>query len=104
MMNSLIKDYSEKRDFIRMQVNAEITLIVQKTNQTIKAICKDLSGTGMQIETEEAIDAGTEMHTMLPSNNESFPPFETQVVVRRCEETAEGKYLLGTEILTVKGQ
>ena len=40
-MNQNQRDYSEKRDYIRMRVDAEVTLIHQ--GQVIEAVCIDLS-------------------------------------------------------------
>lgn len=101
MMNSIIRDYSEKRDFIRMKVDTEITLSYENSDQTIKGICRDLSGTGMLIEVDEPLPEGCELHTALPSNNEAFPSFETKVKVIRCNASENGKFLIGTEILNI---
>lgn len=99
MMNSIIRDYSEKRDFIRMKVDTEISLSFENSDQTIKAVCRDLSGTGMLIEVDEPLTEGSEFNTSLPSSNEAFPSFETKVKVIRCRPTENEKYLAGTEIL-----
>lgn len=101
MINSTIRDYSEKRDFIRMKVDTEISLSFENSDKTMTAICRDLSGTGMLIETGESLIEGSEFNTSLPSTNPSFPSFETKVKVIRCEETESGKFLIGTEILNI---
>ncbi|MGB1477302.1 MAG: PilZ domain-containing protein, partial [Marinobacter salsuginis] len=43
-----MKDYSEKRDFHRMQVNSEIEITDSQGN-SFKGVCRDLSATGMQL-------------------------------------------------------
>lgn len=103
MMQSIIRDYSEKRDFIRMKIDTTITLNMKDKQKSITGVCKDLSGTGMLIEVDEAIGKGTELQTSLPSNNAAFPALETTVKVVRCSELENGGYLLGTEILKVDG-
>ena len=41
------RDYSEKRDFIRMQIETAITLT--QGSQRHEGVCLDLSSTGMQV-------------------------------------------------------
>jgi len=101
MMNSIIRDYSEKRDFIRMKVDTEISLTFENSDNTMKAVCRDLSGTGMLIETNEPLTEGSEFNTSLPSSNEAFPSFETKVKVIRCRPAENGNFLIGTEILNM---
>ncbi|GAA3558534.1 cyclic di-GMP-binding protein PilZ [Marinobacter xestospongiae] len=99
-MSMTMKDYSEKRDFHRMQVNTEIQ-ITDSSGQTYTAICRDLSGTGMQLYVEQPIAEGTEIQTLMPSTNEQFPPFETICKVLRSTPEGEG-FLLGITIVKVK--
>ncbi|MFN2360954.1 MAG: PilZ domain-containing protein [Marinobacter sp.] len=95
-----MKDYSEKRDFHRMQMNSEIEL-TDGNGVAFPGICRDLSGTGMQLFVESAFSEGDEIHALLPSTSEQFPPFETLCRVLRCEPEGDG-YLLGMEIVKVK--
>lgn len=99
-MSEFMKDYSEKRDFHRMQMNSEIE-ITDSSGAALPGICKDLSGTGMQVSVEKPFSEGDEIHTLLPSTNQQFPPFETLCRVLRCEPEGDG-YLLGMEIVKVK--
>ncbi|MFD2230564.1 PilZ domain-containing protein [Alkalimarinus sediminis] len=101
MINSIIRDYSEKRDFIRMKVDTQISLSFENSDLTMTAVCKDLSGTGMLIETDDPLAENSEFHTSLPSSNPAFPAFETKVKVIRCEESDNGKFLIGAEILNM---
>jgi hypothetical protein len=96
-----MRDYSEKRDFIRMKIDAEVILETEGGGMRYAAKCKDLSGTGMSIELQEPLAIGAEFNTSLPSNNPSFPPFNTTVKVLRCEPLPSGAYLVGVEITTV---
>lgn len=98
---SSMRDYAEKRDFIRMQVNAKIELKVAATGETTTAVCKDLSGMGMLIELERPLDIGTEVETALPSNSPEFPTFRTTARVVRSEKTDHG-YLVGLEIVKIE--
>ena len=42
------RDYAEKRDFIRMRVDAEVSLLHE--GQEIAGVCVDLSSSGMQVQ------------------------------------------------------
>lgn len=99
-MSMTMKDYSEKRDFHRMQVDAQIQ-ITDNNGQTLKAICRDLSGTGMQLYVDRPFNEGEEINTLMFSTSDQFPPFETVSEIVRCTPEGDG-YLLGTAIVTVK--
>lgn len=99
--NSRMRDYAEKRDFIRMQVNARIDLKIHATGESKTATCKDLSGMGMLLQLETPLATGTEVETALPSNSPDFPTFRTTARVVRCDQ-AEGVYLIGLEIVKIE--
>jgi hypothetical protein len=99
--NMTYRTYDEKRDFIRMKIDTEITLSLDKNNKHVKGICRDLSGTGMLIEVAEEVSEGSTCKTTLPSNNEAFPALDASITIIRCTEIEEGKYQLGTEILEI---
>ena len=103
MTNLNVRNYNEKRDFIRMKVDTEITIAVDGTDEAHKAYCRDLSGTGMLIEVDEQIAEGTICDTRLPSQNDSFPALDAKIKVVRCMPSAneEEKYELGTEIIEI---
>ena len=94
-----MKDYSEKRDFHRMQVNSEIEITDSQGNR-FKGICRDLSAAGMQIYVEQEVEAGEELQTVLHPSSDQFPPLETVCEVIRCEPDGNG-FLLGTNISEV---
>lgn len=95
------RDYAEKRDFIRMQVNAKIELKIVATGESKTAICKDLSGMGMLLQLEQSLDIGTEVETALPSHSPEFPTFRTTARVVRSDKS-EGAYLVGLEIVRIE--
>jgi len=103
MANLNIRNYNEKRDFIRMKVETEVTLTLNGTGEQVKAYCRDLSGTGMLIESTQEIKEGTVCTTRLPSNNEAFPALDAKVKVLRCitSEEDEDRFSLGMEIMEI---
>jgi hypothetical protein len=101
MNNMYSRDWDEKRDFIRMKVDTQIMLAVDDSNVTVEGYCRDLSGTGMLIEVDQELGAGTMCRTTLPSNNDAFPSLDATVKVLRCIQLSDNKYQLGTEILEI---
>ncbi|MBS8241821.1 PilZ domain-containing protein [Marinobacter lipolyticus] len=94
-----MKDYSEKRDFQRMQVNSEIEITDSK-GQTFVGTCRDLSAAGMQLYVGQAVAVGEELQTVLRPTGDQFPPLETVCEVVRCEPEGDG-FLLGANISEV---
>lgn len=99
-MPMAMRDYSEKRDYHRMRVNSEAQ-ITDSRGHTMTGVCRDLSGTGMQLFVDSPIAEGDELMVMLPSNRNDFPPFESSVRVLRSEPDGDG-FLLGTAIIEIK--
>ena len=97
-MNSIMRNHSEKRDFIRMKVDTQIELRLTDSEKVLHGICRDLSGTGMAVEVNEEFAEGTQLLACLSSNNSKFPPFEAKVQVIRSSPLANGRFLLGMEI------
>ncbi|AMQ90694.1 PilZ domain-containing protein [Marinobacter sp. LQ44] len=94
-----MKDYSEKRDFHRMQVNSRIE-ITNARGDTFTGICRDLSAAGMQLFVDDAIPVGSELRTRLEGADNQLPPLETVCEVIRCEPEGDG-YLIGVNITEV---
>lgn len=101
MTNLSSRSYDEKRDFIRMKVDTEIILSPNDSDANVSGYCKDLSGTGMLIEVNEALSEGATCKTTLPSNNAAFPSLEATIKVLRCTMIDDNKYQLGAEILNI---
>lgn len=97
-----MRDYSEKRDFIRMKVDSEITLTAADSQEAYTGICRDLSSTGMSIEVKQPFLPNSEFDTQLASQNKAFRAFNTRVRVIRCTELGKNKFLLGVEITNIK--
>lgn len=94
-----MRDYSEKRDFHRMQIDTDIE-ITDSNGRVFAGVCRDLSAAGMQIEVAERVALGSELHTTLHPTSDKFPPLETVCEVLRCEPHDEG-FLLGVNIVEV---
>ena len=81
-------DYSEKRDFHRMQMDCDVTLQAIDGERTETGRLADLSATGMRFIIEAAMAEGERFTAHIIPQHEITPPLAAEIVVRRC--TAQG--------------
>ena len=98
-MDRINRNYNEKRNFIRMKIDTPADVVIENKGQQLQAICKDLSGGGMLIESPETLEIGLELTIKLSSHHLNSPMLKARAVVARVKESRNGKYILGLEIL-----
>ncbi|MFK3790772.1 PilZ domain-containing protein [Pseudomonas piscis] len=96
-MNQNQRDYSEKRDYIRMRVDAEITLIHQ--GQVIEAVCIDLSSGGMQVQAPRSFQIGDQLSVRIDSEHTALRGLEADTEVLWIKPLDGGGQKLGLTIL-----
>ncbi|WEK11579.1 MAG: PilZ domain-containing protein [Candidatus Pseudomonas colombiensis] len=94
------RDYSEKRDYIRMRVDAEVTLIHE--GQVIPAVCIDLSSTGMQLEAPRSFKVGDHLKVHIDSDHAALKGLEADAEVVWVKELATEGQKLGLTILKMR--
>jgi len=97
-----MKYYSEKRDFIRMRVETNITFECNGTRYD--AVCLDLSSTGMQIETSGSVSLseGQVIRVLIPSSHSKLSSLSAEAVIRRLDRLDDGRQALGLEITSMQ--
>lgn len=93
----LARDYQEKRNFIRMQMDVPATITLTQNDQVIQARCLDLSGNGMLLSSPEPIQEESIFHIVISSTRPNLPPLEAEVKCTRCIEK-DGQYEIGVLI------
>lgn len=73
------RDYSEKRDYIRMRVDADITLI--HAGDLIPAVCIDLSSSGMQVRATRSFKVGDKLSVRIDSEHAALKGLEADTEV-----------------------
>ncbi|WDH55271.1 PilZ domain-containing protein [Pseudomonas chlororaphis] len=91
------RDYSEKRDYIRMRVDAEVTLIHQ--GQVIAAVCIDLSSSGMQVQAPRSFKVGDQLSVRIDSEHATLRGLEADTEVVWVTELEGNGQKLGLTIL-----
>lgn len=93
--------YSDNRNFFRMMVNTNIEIDIADADagRKLTAVCRDLSATGMAVETDEPIEVGTNVICKLEGASPELPALKASATVVRCSQEDSGTYLLGIEII-----
>ncbi len=92
------KAYSEKRDFIRMKISAPLNAKLSMESDSIDGLCRDLSGGGMQVETKQMLEVGTELEVEVSSGHGHAPTLKAKARVVRTAPSDNNGYSLGLEI------
>ncbi len=98
-MSQARREFSEKRNFIRMRVETPANIHLDAEGIHIAGICRDLSGGGMLVEVNQAIANGTSLDVTIASDHNHSPMLKAKAVVRRVSEGPNSQYTLGLEIL-----
>lgn len=99
-MNHQPRDYTEKRDFIRMSIRTPITL--SQAGCVLQGVCQDLSSTGMQVVAASSFDLGDKVEVRIPSEHAELKGLEALAEVVRVERQADGCQHLGLSIQSMK--
>lgn len=93
------RDYAEKRDFIRMRVHADVSLI--HAGQEIAGVCLDLSSSGMQVQAPRQFNVGDRLTVRIDSEHAALKGLEadTEVV---WAKTVGDEQQLGLKILNMR--
>ncbi|MHC8408015.1 PilZ domain-containing protein [Pseudomonas sp. TMB3-21] len=94
------RDYSEKRDFIRMQIDADVALIHE--GDEIAAVCIDLSSSGMQVEAPQSFKVGDRINVRIESDHAALKGLEADTKVVWVKDQDGGSQKLGLTILKMK--
>lgn len=90
------RNFDEKREFIRMKVDTPVLItLLDGSNTVVKGKCKDLSGAGMLLDAEAALEIGVSVSMAISSGRS---PFEATGEVARCTPNADGSFKLGLKV------
>ncbi len=96
-MSSADQSYSEKRDFIRMRINSQVD--INHDGKQYQGICKDLSATGMLIDSSHAFELGSELKVSIAQKGDNRLPFNAIAEVSRIQVGEANRYIVA---LTIK--
>lgn len=99
-MSQTRRDYSEKRDYIRMRVDADVSLIHE--GDEVPAVCIDLSSSGMQLEARRSFKVGDRLLVRIDSEHAALRGLEADTEVVWVKALEDGNQKLGLTILRMK--
>lgn len=91
-------DFAEKRDFIRMHIDCPAQVRITGVEETSSAIVKNLSGTGMLMLCEQAIDPGTHLNIEIMPGKSITPPLSAEMSVLRSYPADGGNFNIACSI------
>lgn len=91
--------WSEKRNFIRMRINTPVR--IQHGSTSFIARCKDLSGSGMLVESDQQLAIGSIVELFIEQEGDKHLPFHATAEVARVEPADKG-FTLGLFITAIQ--
>lgn len=98
-MDRINRTYNEKRNFIRMKIDTPADVVIESQGGSFQAVCRDLSGGGMLIESPQKLDTGLELVVKLASHHLNSPMLKARAIVARAKQNRDGEFTLGLEIV-----
>lgn len=101
-MNVGNRAFSEKRDFIRMKIDAPLKAQLLGDGIAMDGLCHELSGGGMRLATTSCLPPRTEVEVSVSSEYSHSPSLRARARVMRVE-VEDGVYMMAmaiTEILS----
>ena len=99
-MSMADRSFYEKRDYIRMRMEAPVTLIFN--HQRIQATCRDLSSSGMQLEAPSALKVGDLVEVLIHSGNANIQDLQANARVVRVQTAESGIQTIGVEVTSMR--
>lgn len=99
----MLRDYEEKRDFIRMLLEYPVSCIELASGARFTGQAKDLSGKGLGMEVGRSLAEGVLLEVRIDPEMSVVPPLHAVVEVVRVEPDDMGeRFRVGTAIREFK--
>ena len=96
------RDYDEKRDFIRVNVDCEMTYRLDENNPEKTGMAQNLSGRGLMFMAEEELPVGEMLEVRITPKTDVTPPLHAMVkIVRADKKRKSEEYEIGAIIKQV---
>jgi len=96
-------NYDEKRDFVRMNIDTQITYTVKNSDgQSHQGSSGDLSATGLYMTTDFALSEGDAIDIIMSPNGDRLPPFTAEGQVIRITRDDDNDDLFHVSVTLTK--
>jgi len=96
-------DYDEKRNYMRMNVDCDITYKTLDGSDEKRGHCTSLSGAGLSFIADTPFEPGLAMDVCVEPKKSLTPPMDALIEVVRCTEKAPDQYEIAATIKSIKG-
>lgn len=95
--------HDEKRDYIRMEVDCDITYKPANSQDIKTGRCTTLSGAGVSFMADQPFDAGLAMEVSIIPKTSITPPMTAFIEVVRSVKRDDNQYEIAASIKSIKG-
>ncbi|TPQ29561.1 PilZ domain-containing protein [Methylomonas sp. EFPC3] len=95
--------HDEKRDYIRMDVDCDITYRLADSDQVSTGRCTTLSGAGVSFIAARPFDIGLALEVSILPKTPITPPMTAFIEVVRSVKQNDGNYEIAASIKSIKG-
>ncbi|WP_455210986.1 PilZ domain-containing protein [Kaarinaea lacus] len=91
-------EYSEKREYFRMNTNSAMTIKPEGSNEVYQGICINLSANGVLFTSNQRFDPGSIIHINITPAKAVVAPLDAVVEVVRTQVDSEKGYAIAGQI------
>lgn len=95
--------HDEKRDYIRMDVDCDISYKLANSSETQTGRCTSLSGAGVSFISDQIFEPGLAMEVSITPQSSITPPMTAFIEVVRTSKREDGQYEIAAAIKSIKG-
>lgn len=96
-------DYDEKRNFIRMEMDCDVTYKLADSDEVHRGRCSSISGAGVTFITDRLFEPGKAMEVNVIPKNTITPSMTAFIEVIRSTQQVDGSYEIAATIKSIKG-
>jgi len=100
----MARNYSEKRNFIRMRTHSKITYRTVGSNETFEGQCINLSAAGVLFTSAHHFQPGTMIEINITPEQAVVDPLDATVKVVRTQHDNQGMFSVAGEIKALNQQ
>jgi hypothetical protein len=95
--------YDEKRNYIRMEIDCDVTYKLADSDEVHHGRCSSISGAGVSFMSARAFEAGKAMEINVIPKNAITPSMTAFIEVIRSTLQDDGSYEVAATIKSIKG-
>lgn len=97
-------EYDEKRNYIRMEIDCDVTFKLADSDELYHGRCSSISGAGVSFIADRSFDPGKAMEINVIPKNTVTPSMTAFIEVIRSTQQGNGSYEIAATIKSIKGE